>query len=185
MEEWDEKACIEAAKEDPRAFDKIYQHYVDRIYAYLYRRVGNVRDAEDLTSRTFYRALSHLPDYEDRGFPFSAWLYRIAHNLMANWHRDNSRKSIVSLDAAVLRNVVEPQPESVAELEYDVRLLRDVIRTLDPARQELLVLKFTEGLMNREIGTIMGRSEGAIKSLYHRTLVELREKMAEKGLGVE
>jgi RNA polymerase sigma-70 factor (ECF subfamily) len=104
---------------------------------------------------------------------------------MANWHRDNSRKPVVSLDATVLRNVVEPQPESVAELEYDVRLLRDVIRTLDSARQELLVLKFTEGLTNREIGTIMGRSEGAIKSLYHRTLVELREKMTEKGLGVE
>ena len=78
MSELDERAMIKAAQDDPSAFKRLYEVYVDRIYNYIYHRVGNSHDAEDLTSRTFYRALSHLPKYVDRGLPFSAWLYRIA-----------------------------------------------------------------------------------------------------------
>lgn len=185
MAEWDEKAFIEAAKEDPRAFAELYERYVDRIYGYIYHRIGNAHDAEDLTSRTFYRALSHLQGYEDRGIPFSAWLYRIAHNLIANWHRDSSRRPVVALDESVTRNLTEPHPEMVAESQDDTRLLREAIRGLDAARQQLLVLKFTEGLSNVEIGNIMGRSEGAIKSLYHRTLLQLRKEVSKRGLSVE
>ncbi|MGI5915576.1 MAG: sigma-70 family RNA polymerase sigma factor [Anaerolineae bacterium] len=182
MADQDEKAIIEAAKSDPSVFGEIYERYVDRIYTYIYHRVGNAHDAEDLTSRTFYRALSHLPSYQDKGIPFSAWLYRIAHNLLANWHRDRSRQPVVALDEVVTRSPASEHPEWMAELQDDTRLLREVIRELDPSRQELLVLKFTEGLSNAEIGKIMGRSEGAIKSLYHRTLLQMRKEMENRGL---
>lgn len=185
MTEQDEKACIEAAKADPNAFGELYERYVDRIYSYIYYRVGNHHDAEDLASRTFYRALSHLQGYEDKGVPFSAWLYRIAHNLVANWHRDRKRRPTVALDELVIRSRVGKHPEAVAELEDNARFLREAIRELDPPRQELLVLKFTEGLSNAEIGSIMGRSEGAVKSLYHRTLLALRKNLAKKGLKIE
>ncbi|MBM3188489.1 MAG: sigma-70 family RNA polymerase sigma factor [Chloroflexi bacterium] len=185
MTDWDETACIEAAKQDPNRFGELYDHYVDRIYSYIYHRVGNVHDAEDLTSRTFFRALSHLPSYENKGIPFSAWLYRIAHNLVANWHRDRRRRPLVTLDEVALKSSSAPHPEEAASTEDDSRLLQEGIRELDPTRQELLVLKFTEGLSNAEIGAIMGRSEGAIKSLYHRTLLQLRKELSKRGLQIE
>ncbi|OGO05239.1 MAG: hypothetical protein A2Y73_08380 [Chloroflexi bacterium RBG_13_56_8] len=182
MIEQDEKTCIQAAKADPSAFGALYERYVDRIYNYIYYRVGNVHDAEDLTSRTFYRALSHLEGYEDKGVPFSAWLYRIAHNLVANWHRDRKRRPTVALDELVVRSRRKEHPEIIAELASNTRFLREAIRDLDPPRQELLLLKFTEDLSNAEIGSIMGRSEGAIKSLYHRTLLALRKNLLKKGI---
>ena len=182
MTQREDKERIEAAKGNPAAFGELYERYVDRIYNYIYHRVGNVHDAKDLTSRTFYRALSHLQAYEDKGLPFSAWLYRIAHNLMANWHRDRNRRPVVALDELIIESSSEERPESWTESRDDEQLLREVISELDPARQELLVLKFSEGLSNTEIGAVMGRSEGAIKSLYHRTLLELRKRMSQKGL---
>lgn len=185
MQDWDEKARIQAAQEDPRAFGALYEHYVDKIYSYVYRRVGNARDAEDLTSRTFYRALSHIGTYVDKGYPFSAWLYRIAHNLIANWHRDRGRHPVISIDDLVLGSSPEDGPEAATQSADDQQFLRDVISEIDPVRQELLVLKFTEGLSNAEIGEILGRSEGAIKSLYHRTLLQLRREMSERGLEID
>ncbi|MBC7254879.1 MAG: sigma-70 family RNA polymerase sigma factor [Chloroflexi bacterium] len=183
MSDCEERELIEAAQKDPLAFGVLYERYVDRIYNYIFHRVGNVCDAEDLTSRTFFRALSHLADYQDQGYPFSAWLYRIAHNLVANWHRDRSRRPMIALDEIVARSLSEQHPEAVTEARVTMRLLREVIRTLDPVRQELLVLKFAEGLSNAEIGEILGRSEGAIKSLYHRTLLQLREEMQKRERG--
>jgi len=181
MTDWDEKTLIAAAQEDPLAFGALYERYVDRIFNYIYHRVGNVHDAEDLTSRTFFRALSHLGDYRDRGYPFSAWLYRIAHNLVANWHRDRSRRPTIALDEVVHQNVGEQPPEAATEAHDAARLLHEIIQGLDPLRRELLALKFDEELSNADIGRILGRSEGAIKSLYHRTLLQLREEMEKRG----
>jgi len=185
MPEWDESACIEAAKRDPSAFSELYEHYVERIYSYVYHRVTNAHDAEDLTSRVFFRALSHIASYDERGVPFAAWLYRIAHNLVANFHRDRSRRPVIALDDLVLTGAVKDRPENLTEKQSDGDFLIELIHELDPSRQELLVLKFTEGLSNLEIGQIMGRSEGAIKSLYHRTLLQLRKEMAKRGVSTE
>lgn len=181
MTDSDEKGLIEAAQSDPLAFGALYERYVDRIYNYVFHRVGNVHDAEDLTSRTFFRALSHLSEYRDRGYPFSAWLYRIAHNLVANWHRDRSRRPVIALDEVVVHNLSEQHPETMAESRDVTRLVQEIIQGLDPLRQELLVLKFHEELSNADIGKVLGRSEGAIKSLYHRTLLQLREEMERRG----
>jgi RNA polymerase sigma-70 factor, ECF subfamily len=185
MIEQDERVDIEAARTDPKAFGELYERYVDRLYSYIYHRVGDVHDAEDLTSRTFFRALAHLQQYQDKGVPFSAWLYRIAHNLVANWYRDRKRKPVVALDELIVSNLTEDHPELLAESRDDARLLAEVIRQLDRTRQELLVLKFTEGLSNLEIGEIMGRSEGAVKSLYYRTLLAMRKELLKKGLHID
>lgn len=181
MAEQDERG-LQAEGIHPDAFGALYEQYVDRIYSYIFHRVGNVHDAEDLTSRTFYRALSHLQTYENQGVPFSAWLYRIAHNLVANWHRDRKRRPVIALDEFVAHGLVTEHPETVAELQDDSRLIGEVISKLDDTRRELLVLKFGEGLSNAEIGDIMGRSEGAIKSLYHRTLLAMRKELSKKSL---
>jgi RNA polymerase sigma-70 factor (ECF subfamily) len=185
MADLDEQADIRAAQSDPRDFAVLYERYVDRIYSYIYHRVGNVHEAEDLTSRTFFRALSHLDTYVDKGYPFSAWLYRIAHNLIANWYRDRGRRPVISLETLVIGSPPEEHPEAVTQDEDDRRFLNDLIAEIDPLRQELLVLKFAEGLSNAEIGAVLGRSEGAIKSLYHRTLLQLRDRLRERGLEID
>jgi len=177
MPEDNESALIARAKEDPEAFGLLYERYVGNIYNYIYYRTGNHHDAEDLTARTFLRALKHVSRYVDRGAPFSAWLYRIAHNLVANWHRDRNRRQIISLDDLVMRALKREEPAALAEEREERDRLLDVIRRLPPERQQLLILKFVEQMSNAEIGEVMGRTEGAIKSLYHRTLVALRKEL--------
>lgn len=172
---------VERAKRDPEAFGVLYQQHVDRIYSYIYYRTGNHQDAEDLTARTFHKALDHINSYRDRGVPFSAWLYRIAHNLVANWHRDHSRRRELSLEHQAKLSHGPNNPERLAEATEQREALMNAIRRLPSDRQQLLLLKFTESLPNSQIGAIMGRSEGAIKSLYHRTLIALREDLQTRG----
>lgn len=176
----DEDALARAAQGDSEAFGVLYDRYVGRIYNYIYYRTGNTHDAEDLTSRVFTRAMKHIPNYEDRGLPFSAWLYRIAHNLVANFHRDNSRKQLVGLDDHYSIPSGVEQPESVVVRSEEEDFLLGLVGKLPEDRQQLLILKFVDHLSNAEIGEIMGRTEGAIKSLYHRTLLSLRDEV--KGL---
>jgi RNA polymerase sigma-70 factor (ECF subfamily) len=174
----DEERLIEQAKMDPEAFGLLYQRYVGRIYSYVYYRTGSHYDAEDITARVFFQAMRHMRGYVQRGTPFSSWLYRIAHNAVANWHRDRSRQRVVSLDRlAAMRLQADNNPFERAMEGEERRALMAAVRRLPPDRQELLILKFVEHLPNAEIGQIMGRSEGAIKSLYHRTLSALRQEL--------
>ena len=173
----DEDALTRAATGDPEAFGILYDRYVGRIYNYIYYRTGNQHDAEDLTSRVFTRAMKHITNYQDRGVPFSAWLYRIAHNLVANWHRDNSRRQEITLDDAYRMGSDGELPEFALMRTEEEKALLDIIRHLPEDRQQLLILKFVEHLSNAEIGYIMERTEGAIKSLYHRTLLALRDEV--------
>lgn len=185
MHEESDAALIARAKEDPEAFGLLYERYVANIYNYIYYRTSNHHDAEDLTARTFYRALKHIPRYVDWGAPFSAYLYRIAHNIVANWHRDHSRRQIISLDEMVMRTLKREGPVALAEKHEAQDFLLQVVRRLPPERQQLLILKFVEQMSNAEIAQVMGRTEGAIKSLYHRTLVALRKELASEGNGRE
>lgn len=174
-----EEQLVEQAKTDPEAFGKLYELYVEKIYNYAYYRIGNHHDAEDLTAKVFNRALNHIPNYNQKGVPFAAWLYRIAHNLIANWHRDHKRRQVVGLEQVTLSGGQNEMPHHAAEQTNERELLLAAIQKLPPERQELLTLKFVEKMSNAEIGQMLGRSEGAIKSLYHRTLVSLKELLAE------
>ncbi len=176
----DEATLIKQAKSDKEAFGQLYERYVDKIYSYIYYRTGNEGEAEDLTARVFFRAMQHIESYEDRGFPFSAWLYRIAHNLVANWHRDHSRRQMFSIENMDQWRITSDGPESEAEQLGDREALLRAVQRLPAERQDLLLFKFVEQLTNAEIGAIMQRSEGAIKSLYYRTLQELRAELGEK-----
>lgn len=167
-----------AAQGDTEAFSLLYERYVTRIYNYIYYRTGNPHEAEDLTSRVFHRALHHIQRYDNRGVPFSAWLYRIAHNLVANWHRDNSRRKEVPLEDYTQQPQRALAPEASIVGNQEMEDLLKVIRRLPADRQQLLILKFVEGMSNAEVATIMVRSEGAIKSLYHRTLMTLRDELS-------
>jgi RNA polymerase sigma-70 factor (ECF subfamily) len=177
MEPEQESLLVKRAQEDALAFASLYEMHVDRIYNYVYQRTGNRRDAEDLTARTFIKAFAHLGDYVFRGVPFSAWLYRIAHNAVANWYRDRRRHQVISLDALMEQDDGQQRPEEASQAREQRQALLKIIRQLAPERQQLLILKYSEGLTNAEIAQIMERSEGAIKSLYHRTLLALRREL--------
>lgn len=175
-----EEALVERAKKDPAAFGILYEMYVRKIYKYIYYRTGDHHDAEDLTARTFYRALNNMDGYVNRGLPFSAWLYRIAHNLVANWHRDRNRRQVVPFEELVLVSRGKADPLQMIEANEEKDTLLRAIRHLPDDRQQLLILKFVEKMSNAEIGQAMGRSEGAIKSLYHRTLIALRKELEKR-----
>lgn len=175
--ELDERELVALAKEDKAAFGELYERYLPKIYSYVYYRMGNVHDAEDLTAKVFFRALAHIGNYVEQGVPFQAWLYRIAHNLVANWHRDQSRRKIIALDDYVVHSLQTEAPDRLAEELEERNQLLEAVRRLPEDRQQLLLLKFVEQMSNADIGLIMGRTEGAVKSLYHRTLLALREEM--------
>ena len=175
----DEDALTKAAEGDRQAFGVLYDRNVGSIYNYIFYRTGNQHDAEDLTARVFYRAMRHITNYNDRGIPFSAWLYRIAHNLVANWHRDNSRRQEVPLDDSQWSKVAAEHPEHALLKNEEQQALMRLIARLPEDRQQLLILKFVDHKSNAEVGQIMGRTEGAIKSLYHRTLLAMREDVDE------
>ncbi|MCB0065039.1 MAG: sigma-70 family RNA polymerase sigma factor [Caldilineaceae bacterium] len=181
----EEAILVAQAKDDPAAFGILYERYIDRVYAYIYHRVGNAQDTEDLTARTFYRALDKLHTYEDRGLPFSAWLFRIAHNLVANWHRDRSRRRFLSLDKLWSHSSETDRPEEQVEEEERHEALWDAINELPDDRRNLLLYKFSSRLSNLEIGEMMNKSESAIKSLYFRTLATLRKELEAKGWGTQ
>lgn len=182
LKDLNDSKLIEHAKTDPQAFGELYERYVDRIYNYIYYRVGNAEDVEDLTARTFFKALEKIDSYEDRGAPFSAWLYRIAHNLVANWHRQQSRHKSLPFDDLSASGSFQINPSVVAEKREAQEELLSAIHQLAEDRQELLILKYVERMPNAEIGEIMGRTESSIKSLYHRTLQTLRTELQDKDL---
>ncbi len=176
----EEVALINDARTNPESFGLLYEKYVGKIYNYIYFKVGNSDDAQDLTAKVFFKALKSIGNYRHMGLPFSAWLYRIAHNLVANHHRDRSRVTEVSIDNLILVDQSRSAaPEAVMVRKQDNAYLLELINELTPQKRELIVLKFVQKLSNQEIGVIFGKTEGAIKSLYHRTLTELKEKARE------
>ncbi len=177
VEPSDDEAIVRAARGDGEAFSVLYQRYVRRIYNYIYYRTGNQHDAEDLTERVFFRALNNIQNYRNRGLPFSAWLYRIAHNLVANWYRDTKRRKEVPLEDHAYTISRGDLPESELVKLQEIEQLMAALRRLPNERQNLLILKFVERLSNEEIAQILGRTEGAVKSLYHRTLLALRDEI--------
>jgi len=179
----DEEALALAMQGDKQAFGDLYDKYAARIYNYIYYRTGSPLDAEDLTSRVFFRAMRHITNYTDRGVPFSAWLYRIAHNLVANWHRDSSRRQEVALEDGYQTSKGDEYPETALLESEEQHALLGLIRSLPEERQQLLILKFVEHMSNADIGAIMDRTEGAIKSLYHRILLALREEISKDKSG--
>lgn len=173
----EEEILINKSRTDPDAFGLLYERYVDKIFNYVYFRVGSTDDAQDLTAKVFFKALKSISSYRHMGLPFSAWLYRIAHNLVANYHRDRSKMVEISIENLTITDTSKASaPEVQLSKQQDNAYLLKLINDLSPQKKELIILKFVQRLSNEEIGQIFGKTEGAIKSLYHRTLLELKDR---------
>ncbi len=167
------------ARTDRSAFSELYEAHAARVYRYLLARTSSPAEAEELASRVFLNALTRLDQYSGRG-SFQAWLMTIARNLLFNWYRDRGRRPPTEdLDAALALAADVPGPEASLERNERIARVRAAVSGLSADRQHLISLKYVDGLPNAEIGRIMGRSEGAVKALHHRTLRELQERLGD------
>jgi RNA polymerase sigma-70 factor, ECF subfamily len=172
-------AAVRAAQRDRRAFEVLYRRYLDRIYAYTFYALGDHHDAEDATERTFTGAMRGIGGYRDTGAGFRAWLFRIAHNTVANAHRARGRRRADRLPEGWDRPAPNADPAAlVARTEEGRRVLR-AIRALPEDRRQVILLRFVDGLTAAEIGAVLDRSPGAVRVLLHRSLRELAVQLSD------
>jgi RNA polymerase sigma-70 factor, ECF subfamily len=171
------RGLVERAQTGDRAaLEELYLIHFDRIYSYLHVSVGNRHDAEDLTTQTFLKMLESINKFRWQSAPFSAWLFRIAHNLAMDHFRANRRwqpeEDVPEPDADEATSAEEGALESIGR-----RSMLDLIDALSSEQQQVLTLKFVFNFSNAEAATILGKSEGAIKSLQHRALAALQKQL--------
>jgi RNA polymerase sigma-70 factor (ECF subfamily) len=164
---------------DAEAFGQLYDRYVDTVYRYIYYRVGSSQLAEDLTSETFLRALRRISSFTWQGRDFAAWLVTIARNLVVDHFKSSRFRLEVTTGEMLDADDVQESPEgTVLESFINVALLKAVKR-LNPQQQECVVLRFLQGLSVAETARIMGKNEGAIKTLQYRAVRSLAQLLPE------
>ena len=171
------RALVERAQAGDRAaLEELYLVHFDHIFGYLHVTVGNRHDAEDLTTQTFVRMLESIGRFRWQKAPFSAWLFRIAHNLAMDHFRSRRRWQ---------PEEEVPEPEGSAESSAEEEALKvlssesmfDLIESLSDEQRQVLILKFVFDFSNQEAATVLDKTEGAIKSLQHRALASLQKQM--------
>src|SRR6202166_1281582 len=168
-----------AQQGDRDALEELYLIHFDRIYGYLHMSVGNRHDAEDLTTQTFLKMLESIGRFRWRSAPFSAWLFRIAHNLAMDHFRARKRWQ-AEAEAPEPPGSEEPSAEMLAMHSIGRQSMMELIDTLSPEQQQVLTLKFVFHSANADVATILGKTEGAIKSLQHRALASLQKQITQK-----
>jgi RNA polymerase sigma-70 factor (ECF subfamily) len=165
-----------AQQGDRDALEELYLLHFDRIYSYLHLSVGNRYDAEDLTTQTFVKMLESIGRFRWRSAPFSAWLFRIAHNLAMD-HFRATRRWQPEEDVPELPGSEEASAEEQALHAIGRESMLELIDKLSTEQQQVLTLKFVFNFSNAEVATILGKTEGAVKSLQHRALVSLQKQV--------
>jgi RNA polymerase sigma-70 factor (ECF subfamily) len=163
-----------AAKRDREAFAKLYDLYADKIYKYIYYKSGRTDEAEDLTAQVFLKAWEAIEHYKWEGYPFSTWLYRIAHNQMIDHYR--THRETFPLDTARTRESGLDPLES-AEKSFSSAQIRGAIRHLTQDQQRVIILRFLEGYSTAEVANILDKDPDAIRALQHRALRALQPWM--------
>src|SRR5213083_2408484 len=177
----DIRALVARAQEGKRdALEELYLLHFDRIYSYLHMSVGNRHDAEDLTTQTFVRMLESIEKFRWRAAPFSAWLFRIAHNLAMDHFRANKRwqpeEEVSEPDTGEGSAAEQEALESIGR-----QSMLELIQKLSHEQQQVLTLKFVFNFSNADAATILDKTEGAIKSLQHRALASLQRQLERSG----
>ena len=172
----DEESLVRRAQQhDQAALTQIYEENFDRIYRYIVFKIGERTEAEDMTQQVFLSAFKSISSYKWKGVPFSAWLFRIAHNRIVDFLRKKSKRLTVPLDESLASGGSNPGLE--AERNLEIADLVSAARQLTDAQQEVISLRFAGGLPIAEVARIMGRSQGAIKALQHSAIAALRRVM--------
>ncbi|MBP7960717.1 MAG: sigma-70 family RNA polymerase sigma factor [Caldilineaceae bacterium] len=159
---------------DEAALGEIYDRYEERIFAYIYRRIGDPTLAEDLTAQVFLKMLEAIRKEKAWNSSFSGWLYRIAHNLVIDQYRKRGRATYMSIDDAPDLVTKEEGPAQTAERQFDADNLRKAIDRLTEEQASVISLRFLEGYSITEVATLLEKTEGAIKALQYRAVSNLR-----------
>jgi RNA polymerase sigma-70 factor, ECF subfamily len=167
--EADERLLVEAARRDPSRFAELYEQHVDRVYAYVLRRVGTRQEAEDITSQVFHQALENIGSFEWRGVPFAAWLLRIASNATADRWRERAREHG--------NPAKEPSEEFDFERANESARLFGLVKDLPTEQRIVIEMRFAEEKSIKEIAETIRRTEGAVKQLQFRAIRNLRTRM--------
>jgi RNA polymerase sigma-70 factor, ECF subfamily len=173
------KLVERAQKGDRGALEELYLIHFDRIYSYLHMTVGNRHDAEDLTTQTFLKMLESIGRFRWQAAPFSAWLFRIAHNLSMDHFRSRRRWQPEEEVPEPLGSE-EPSAEMEAMQSIGRQSMLELIDTLSPEQQQVLTLKFVFNFPNADVAKILDKTEGAIKSLQHRALASLQKQIQDR-----
>jgi RNA polymerase sigma-70 factor (ECF subfamily) len=171
------RRLVERAQQGDRvALEELYLAHFDRIYSYLHMSVGNRHDAEDLTTQTFLKMLESIGRFRWQAAPFSAWLFRIAHNLAMDHFRANRRwqpeEDVPEPPGSEERSAEEEALHAIGQ-----QSMLQLIESLSPEQQQVLTLKFVFNFANADVATILAKTEGAIKSLQHRALASLHKQV--------
>lgn len=177
MDKEKEKMLVERASGSMEAFAELYEHYVDCIYGYVLRRVGNPGDAEDITARTFEKALRSIGDFEWKGASFGSWLVRIASNAVIDHYRRQGRAKAVDLEEVLPLLEGDDDPTAGVEREEDRRMVLLAMRGLPERHREVLVMKFVDELDNQVIADFLGCSRNSLAVRLHRALKALRREI--------
>jgi RNA polymerase sigma-70 factor (ECF subfamily) len=176
-----DRSAVEAAKRDPDAFEPLYRRYVAHIYSLAYYETRDPHTAEDVTEQVFLKALAALPRFREEavgeGSTFKVWLYAIARNVIANERRQRRRHPASSLDEAFALPAPD-DPSAAVEDRLEAERIWRAVASLPDDRRQALQLRLVHELSAREIGLLMGRSEGAVRVLIHRALDAVRRQLA-------
>jgi len=172
-----------ASQGSGEAFGQLYQLYVDRIYNYIYYKTGHSVDAEDLTEHVFIKAWEAIRRFRFEGKPFAAWLFKVARNVVIDHYR--TRKSNSDLSEVISAIAHDGDPEDYAQRRATGQLLMTAIRRLTDEQQQVILLKFIDGMDNTEISATMGKKEGAIRALQYRALLALQRILQDERYGLE
>jgi len=173
----DEESLVRRAKQrDQEAFAQLYEGYFDKIYRYVAIRIGDRMEAEDITQQVFLNAIKAISSFRWRGIPFSAWLFRIAHNQVVDYLRRKTKRPTIPLDESLVASDYDPQ--LIAGQKLDIERLHSATGKLTPAQQEVISLRFAGELPIAQVARIMGKSEGAVKALQHSAIVALRKTLS-------
>jgi RNA polymerase sigma-70 factor (ECF subfamily) len=170
----DEQSLVHRAQQqDEEAFTELYERYFDKIYRYISLKIGNRIEAEDMTQQVFINALRSISSFKWKGLPFSAWLFRIAHNQVVDYLRKKTRQPVLVLNESITAS--NDNPQKTTEQNMDIEQLVSATGNLTVAQREVIALRFAGELPIKQVAKIMGKSEGAVKALQHSAIVSLRK----------
>lgn len=168
-------------KDDHDAFSKLYDVFIDNIYRYVYYRV-NSADAEDLVGTVFLKVWENIRKYKAGKKSFSAWIFRIAHNLVVDYYRTSKDRNFDELKIDIASYEREHNPIKTVEKGFDQAILKKALGRLKERYREIIIYKFINELSNSEIAEILNKSEGSLRILQHRALKALRQVFEEMGI---
>ena len=172
----EEESLVRRAQQyDQEAFAQLYEEHFDKIYRYVTIRIGDRMDAEDVSQQVFIKVLQSISSFKWRGIPFSAWLFRIAHNQVIDYLRKKKRAT-VPLDESLASS--EDNPQLIAEQRLDIEQLVLAVQRLTEAQREVISLRFAGELPIAQVAEVMGKSQGAVKALQHSAIVALRKTLS-------